>query len=77
MLEIFAGRTEGKWIVEIFGDDVITENNGFYIISNGVCQKSDTCPESNFDTVCQRIHISSLPSWLFRDIQPYMSLMLD
>lgn len=77
MLEIFAGRTEGKWIVEIFGDDVITENNGFYIISNGVCQKSDTCPESNFDTVYQRIHISCLPSWLFRDMQPYMSLMLD
>lgn len=77
MLEILAGIIEGKLVVEIFGDNVITENNGFYIISNGVCRKTDGRTEYDCDTIYQKIHINRLPLWLFRDMQPYMSLMLD
>lgn len=77
MLEILSGVIKGDWIIEIYGDDVIIENNGFYIISNGGCRKTDSRPKCNNDAVYQQIHINSLPSWLFRDMCPYMSLMLD
>lgn len=79
MLGAIARTIENKLAVEIYGDDVITGNNGLYVISDGVCRKTETVPEysRDADVSYQRIHISSLPSWLFRDMQPYMSLMLD
>lgn len=75
MLEIVASVMDGRHIVEIYGDDVITENNGLYIIEGGACRRLYT-HVSNTNSV-HRIHINSLSSWLFHDMKPYMSLMLD
>lgn len=79
MLGLIASTMGGKHIVEIYGDEVITENNGLYIISDGECRKTNTALGHDCESgaAYHRIHINSLPSWLFRDMQPYMSLMLD
>lgn len=76
MLETVAHGMEGKHIVEIYGDDVVSENNGVYFISDGKCRKTE-----NHDYVTDaeflKIHINDMPSWLFLNMKPYMSLMLD
>lgn len=76
MLEAVAHGMEGRHIVEIYGDSLIPENNGVYFISDGKCRKTEN-HDCVTDAECLRMHINDMPSWLFRNMKPYMSLMLD
>lgn len=75
MLKLMACDVEYGY-VEVYGDDVIPENNGLYLIADGTCRRTDT-GDMPHDAECFRLHVNNMPSWLFRDIRPYMSLMLD
>lgn len=76
MLEIIASIMDGSHIIEIYGDDVITENNGLYFIEGGICRRIYN-KNNRTGAAYHRMHINRLSSWLFRNVQPYMSLMLD
>lgn len=75
MLGLLSGCMDGKY-VEIYGDDVIPENNGLYLVADGGCSKINgvniSCCTERF-----RLHINDMPSWLFHDMEAHMSLMLD
>ena len=76
MLGLMSGRLAGRY-VEIYGDSVIPENNGLYLISDdGVCRKMSGS-DISCDTKRFRLHINNMPSWLFSDMEAHMSLMLD
>ena len=76
MLKQISGKIEGEYLLEVYGDNVIPENNGLYHISGGSCRKM--VQKNNFsDSVYQKIHICDMPSWLFRNLEPHISLMLD
>lgn len=76
MLGLMADRLSGGY-VEIYGDSVIPENNGLYLISDGgVCRKISG-NDISCDTERLRLHINNMPSWLFRDMEAHISLMLD
>lgn len=76
MLKQISGKIEGEYLLEVYGDNVIPENNGLYHISGGSCRKM---VQKNYfnDSVYQKIHICDMPSWLFRNLEPHISLMLD
>lgn len=76
MLETLACSMDGDSIVEIYGDNVLPDNNGVYFISGGRCRKAES-HDCIADAECLRMHINDMPSWLFRNMKPYMSLMLD
>ena len=61
MLKQISGKIEGEYLLEVYGDNVIPENNGLYHISGGSCRKM----------------VQKKPSWLFRNLEPHISLMLD
>lgn len=76
MLKQISGKIEGEYLLEVYGDNVIPENNGLYHISGGSCRKM--VQKKYFsDSVYQKIHICDMPSWLFRNLEPHISLMLD
>ena len=39
MLKQISGKIEGEYLLEVYGDNVIPENNGLYHISGGSCRK--------------------------------------
>lgn len=75
MLRLSACGLEGRY-VEIYGDDVIPENDGLYLLAGGGCRRVDS-GELPLGTECVRMHINDMPSRLFLGLRPYMSLMLD
>lgn len=79
VLGIYARHTTGdSLLLEVYGDDVITENNGLYQIADGYCIRTeeDRKPVKNGETMV-RLQISQLPAFLFKGTIPYMNLMLD
>lgn len=78
VLGIYAVHTGGNLLVEVCGDDVITENNGLYQIGNGHCIKTGRPRISeNQEENIVRLDIGQLPAFLFKGTKPYMNLMLD
>ena len=52
-------------------DDELPENNGCYTLSQGLCVKTEVMNQDNL------WNMSQLATFLFQDINPYMSLMMD
>ena len=78
VLGIYAVHTGENLLVEVCGDDVITENNGLYQIGNGHCIKTERPRISeNQEENIVRLDIGQLPAFLFKGTRPYMNLMLD
>lgn len=72
MLKLFARKYPEKEMYLQLKDEVIPENNGYYLIDKGNCLR-EHCP----DKVCQVWHVNELTSLLLESEHPYMSLMLN
>lgn len=76
MLKIYSQEVHESKLIEVYGDEVITVNNGYYLMSERKCTKlPDNNRTSNIEIT--RIHISELAQLLFKGEKPYMSLMLN
>lgn len=76
MLKIYSQEVHESKLIEVYGDEEITENNGYYLMSERKCTKlPDNNRTSNIEIT--RIHISELSQLLFKGEKPYMSLMLN
>ena len=58
--------------IHITGDEAIPQNNGCYVLQDGVCRKTTTLANSPLSC-----NISRFTQLLFEAVHPYMSLMLD
>lgn len=58
--------------IHITGDEAIPQNNGCYVLQDGVCRKMTTLVNSPLSC-----NISRFTQLLFEAVHPYMSLMLD
>lgn len=70
--KVAAFHPELNLSIHITGDEAIPQNNGSYVLQDGVCQKADTLVNSPLS--CD---ISRFTRLLFEAVHPYMSLMLD
>ena len=73
ILKLFAEQNPNWNEVFKIKDELLVENNGFYIIENGkVCKRNK---ESN--QTATQLTVAELAIYLFENMQPYMSLMLN
>lgn len=73
MLGLFARKySEAELYIHLEDDDVISENNGYYKVKDGVCQKGQLSGK-NYHTYT----LGRLTRLLLEAEQPYMSLMLN
>lgn len=70
--KVSAFHPELNLSIHITGDEAIPENNGCYILQDGVCHKTNTLSISSLSC-----NISRFTQLLFEAVHPYMSLMLD
>lgn len=87
MLDLYVSKyTQVNFLVEL-SDDFIAENEGYYALKNGICEKRYTPEYKSYHklTICQLTQlllgyqVNSLPDSLqvFEAQKPYMSLMLN
>ena len=78
LLKLYAHNKDIDYLIEVYGDDAISENNGMYLLSEGTCIKLKDEPSKGFFGIEHlRLSISELAEFLFRNESPYMSLMLN
>lgn len=77
LLEIYSHFIYKKLLVEVYGDDAISENNGFYLLSDGKCTKVTGFSEDDNNTEHLRLDITQLMIFLLKGENPYMNLMLN
>jgi hypothetical protein len=80
MLSIYAsGNACENLPIRIYGDDAIEQNNGCFEIKDGKCTRLSECEELR-QASCNSVrayHIKDVMPLLFKDENPYMSLMMD
>ena len=77
-------RESDKLFIEVYGDDAIDSNNGYYVISPAGCEKTDCASFLKAGHICAdlkssyiRLSISQLGQLLLKDFRPYMNMMLN
>ena len=87
MLQQYAQNNPQLSLILKLNDPVLPDNNGIYTLKDGQYQKTDTNEKSDIETdipvltkalLGYHAHLLPAPlSGLFKNCQPYMSLMLD
>lgn len=87
MLELYAAKYKGLDFSIRLTDKLITENNGYFLLQNGRCEKTASPNEKDhIDLSIQQLtrallgyRLEELPEYFrcFANQQPYMSLMLN
>lgn len=72
MLRLYARHSSASFYLEIEGDRDIPENNGFYVVENGICRRGFIEGKDY-----RKETIAGLSRLLFEGHFPYMNLMLD
>lgn len=71
----FEDKADGRWVLELQGDDSIEGNNGFYQVSPQGCTFIERCPLGI--TVDETMDVPALTAFLLQESHPFMSLMLN